>query len=183
MVPAGLRFAHLGSDAPVRQAIEFAIDGSDFDLWIDDIRFYNCAGAACVPTCTTPELPLACPASPLDAACWPAGTDCANPPAYTYTGIWGSGRNDVWIVGGSADIGDGVTLHWDGASWTSAATSTPVLWGIWGSDADDAWMVGERGTMRRRVGSDWIAASSGTTAELFQGVWGSGPSDSLGLRQ
>jgi hypothetical protein len=159
-------------------AIEFAISSPDLDLWIDDVRFYNCTGDACVPTCTTPESPVACPASPSQpSACWPAGTDCANPPDRDYTGVWGSSGNDVWIVGTSTTFGAGYTLHWDGVGWTSASTGTPGIWGIWGSDADNAWMAGQRGTMRRRVGSDWIAASSSTTTALLQGMWGSGPND------
>jgi hypothetical protein len=162
-------------------AIEFAMSGPDLELWVDDIRFYNCTGDACVPTCNTPESPLACPASPTHiSACWPAGSDCANPPDRSYTAVWGSSSADVWIVGatGTAGMfGPGVMAHWDGASWTSGSTSTPAIWAIWGSDADNAWMAGQAGTMRRRVGSDWVAASGGTTNTLYQGMWGSGPSD------
>jgi hypothetical protein len=159
-------------------AIEFAIHGSDFDFWIDDVRFYNCTGDACVPTCNTPELPMACAASASQtAACWPAGTDCSNPPDRYYTNVWGSGRNDVWIVGSTETSEVGHTLHWDGVNWTSASTNTPVIWAIWGSDADNAWLAGSRGTMRRRAGSNWIDASSGTATSLYQGMWGSGPND------
>src|SRR5712691_11267786 len=32
-------------------------------------------------------------------------------------GIWGSGRDDVWAVGGS--FSNGRIVHWDGSSWST----------------------------------------------------------------
>ncbi len=49
-----------------------------FDVWVDDVRFYQCAGAACLPTCTDPNAPLACPATAdSPAGCRPMGTGCS----------------------------------------------------------------------------------------------------------
>jgi hypothetical protein len=48
-----------------------------FDVWVDDIRFYGC-GATCLPTCTDPVFPVACPATGgSPARCVPPGVDCA----------------------------------------------------------------------------------------------------------
>ena len=72
--------------------VDFAIDQNEsFDVWIDDISFYNCAGPACLPTCAGPSTPVACPATPgLAAACWPAGTDCAALIALNLISVWGA---------------------------------------------------------------------------------------------
>src|SRR5205085_2812544 len=49
-----------------------------FELWIDDVRFFNCSGADCVPTCGDPERSTACPTvHGIPAGCWPTGTDCS----------------------------------------------------------------------------------------------------------
>lgn len=48
-----------------------------FDIWVDDLRFYNCSLDDCVPTCPDPNLPVQCPArGRVPAACRPPGTDC-----------------------------------------------------------------------------------------------------------
>jgi hypothetical protein len=61
-------------------------------------------------------------------------------------GIWGSGPNDVWAVGGSGTI-----LHWNGSAWSSVSSCiTNNLNGVWGSGANDAWAVGYSGTILER---------------------------------
>jgi hypothetical protein len=48
-----------------------------FDIWIDDLRFYNCSLDDCTPTCPDPALPVRCPArGSVPAGCRPPGTDC-----------------------------------------------------------------------------------------------------------
>ena len=42
-----------------------------------------------------------------------------------FTGVWGSGPADVWVVGRRGEI-----VHWDGAAWTR----TPSVTGEWLSD-------------------------------------------------
>jgi hypothetical protein len=160
-------------------AIEFSVQAQDFDVWVDDVSFFTCAGDACVPTCHGPDLPVACPASAsLPAACWPAGTDCANPLDRIYgNAVWGSGPNDVWIAGLTETGERGATLHWNGIRWTSIDPTAPAIWGLWGSGPNDVWTTGVRGSVHRWTGSEWSAASSATTSTLFQGAWGSGPSD------
>jgi hypothetical protein len=60
-------------------SIQFGADpGAPFDVWIDDVSFYGCSTSDCVPTCTDPARPLACPArGRYPAACFAQGMDCA----------------------------------------------------------------------------------------------------------
>jgi hypothetical protein len=65
--------------------VEFQVPPSvAFDVWVDDVRFYRCAFAACLPTCADPAFPLQCPltgpgSSDFPARCWPRGANCAAP--------------------------------------------------------------------------------------------------------
>jgi hypothetical protein len=52
--------------------------GAPFDVWVDDVAFYACAGPECAPTCTDPRLPVSCRAmGGRRSSCAPPGTDCA----------------------------------------------------------------------------------------------------------
>ena len=89
----------------------------------------------------------------------------------TYFGIWGSGANDVWLVGRSA------ARRWNGSTWSNVLTgSLSALYGVWGAAANDVWAVGEGGTILHWDGARWSSIPSGTTATL-RSVWGSGPGD------
>jgi hypothetical protein len=61
--------------------------------------------------------------------------------------IWGSGPDDVWMLGGA------VTRHWDGKAWTPMSTVTALipLEGVWGSASNDVWIVGIGGAILHRV--------------------------------
>jgi hypothetical protein len=151
-----------------------------FELWVDDIAFYSCGGSPCAPTCTDPDLPTACPAAAGQlAGCWPAGTDCANrqPRPWEYSGVWGSGPNDVWVVGASLDGLAGIGFHWNGTSWTRADVgSMPPMWAVSGQGADDVWTVADHGAVARWDGSTWRSTTAGTDASL-NAVWIGGPDD------
>ncbi|HVX94409.1 MAG TPA: hypothetical protein VHK47_05815, partial [Polyangia bacterium] len=57
--------------------------------------------------------------------------------------MWGSGPDDVWVVGGQLGLDEATAFHWDGASWTPVPTGTNgVLTGVWGSGPSDVWAVG-----------------------------------------
>ncbi|AKV04285.1 hypothetical protein AKJ09_10948 [Labilithrix luteola] len=105
------------------------------------------------------------------------------------TSIWGSGPEDIWIVGpGSRGVqyGGSSAAHTDGTLadggvpvWTAFDTqSAYVLHAVWGSGAGDVWAVGERGSIRHFTGgaTRWSIAPSPTTSTL-RSVWGSSPSD------
>ena len=99
-----------------------------------------------------------------------------------FNGMWGTGPNDVWIVGENGRI-----LHTDGywdkaAFWTQPNSNTRShLTGIWGAASDDVWAVGENGTIRHWTYDaggelDWIISDSKSTTNL-RAVWGSSATD------
>jgi hypothetical protein len=87
-------------------------------------------------------------------------------------GVWGSGPNDVFIVGTIGSI-----LHWDGTCWGWMDSGTTLdLLDVWGSAANDVYAVGKAGTILHFDGTRWSMLRSGITKDLL-GVRGSGPSD------
>jgi hypothetical protein len=147
-----------------------------FDVWIDDVSFYTCEGAGCVPTCG-PYNPVACPGSAgVAAGCWPAGVDCASLLPFGLIAVWGSGPADVWAAGD-----DGIIAHWDGARWARSAAPVanelPYYYThLWGTGPNDVWAVGTRGVIVHWDGARWSPVPSGTDVMLTD-VWGSGPAD------
>jgi hypothetical protein len=61
--------------------------------------------------------------------------------------VWGSGADDVWVVG--ADAGSGPTVkHWDGVAWTDLAPGTTgALWWVSGTADGAVWMAGDGGQL------------------------------------
>jgi len=179
---AALRRGAGGSDWDPSElvGIEFVASGSDFDVWVDDIAFYECDGSDCVPSCHDPAFPVACPASEeFPASCWPEDSDCSSlTDVIATTALWGSGPDDLWAVGFSIVSGAGTILNFDGASWSSTIEGTIASqWGVWGSGPDDVWATGERGSIHHFDGSGWSSVPSGTGAMLTNALWGSGPDD------
>jgi hypothetical protein len=89
-----------------------------------------------------------------------------------FYGVWGSGPDDVWVVGETGDDGEtsghgGLILHYDGEGW-SAETLIDPLRGVWGSAANDVWAVSGR-SIYHYDGTAWTIG--GPSAILF-GVWG-----------
>lgn len=84
--------------------------------------------------------------------------------------VWGSGPDDVWIVGGadSAEI-----YHDDGADWTpmDAPDGAGLLVWVFGFAENDVFAVGVEGTALHYDGADWTALDPGTDQDLW-GVWG-----------
>lgn len=100
-------------------------------------------------------------------------------------GIWGSGPDDVWIVGSPAS-----TLHWNGAKLSFAAIETrQALSGIWGSGKDDVWAFATNRAVWHTRGYDsddagWSRSSDSTDAASAYGsptaisaMWGASASD------
>jgi len=78
----------------------------------------------------------------------------------------GSGRKDVFAVGGSA------ILHYNGCTWTSMTNGeTPYLINVWGSSETDVYAVGQYGTLLFYNGNKWSSIQSGTANDLFD-IWG-----------
>ena len=90
-------------------------------------------------------------------------------------GVWGSGPNDVWAVGGQSDRS--LVMHGDGSSWTPVAVSgTSVLFSVYGFSSSDVYAVGEGGLILHYDGITWTRIESGTTLPLF-GLWGASGDD------
>lgn len=95
-------------------------------------------------------------------------------------GLWGSGPDDVWMVGANfAEHTDGTTADDGTLNWTAFdVPSASPLYAVWGSGPGDVWAVGGYGTIVHFTAAlgQWRAVDSSTTADL-RGLWGAGPND------
>ena len=162
--------------------IQFFVNpGVTFDVWVDDLRFYTCTTPECLPTCTDPNLPVACPPSEeFPMGCREAGTDCAVDFPGRFFSVWGSGPTDVRAVGFRHAAGSpiaGAIEHWDGVKWSAVANdAADSLAAIWGAGPNDVWAVGARGGTQHWDGTKWSTVPTDTPHPLTD-VWGSGTSD------
>ena len=76
-------------------------------------------------------------------------------------GIWGSGPNDVWLVGGSE------LLHHDGVKWAKSSAVTVPLFSLSGTSATDVW-AGAMGGVYHFDGTSWAGpmAIAGSVGEI-----------------
>jgi cysteine-rich repeat protein len=93
------------------------------------------------------------------------------PGQVTLRGVWGSGPDDVFVVGDG-----GVILHRTRDGWQRAAEglTTAKLAAVWGSGPGDVFAVGEAGTILHYDGQRWSRMAADSTLTL-EGIWGSGP--------
>ncbi|MFN3200300.1 MAG: DUF4215 domain-containing protein [Bradymonadia bacterium] len=89
-------------------------------------------------------------------------------------GIWGSGPEDLWAVGGSPrpDGPKGVILRSTGdGQWERvdhpALPTTSNLYKVWGTGPNDVHIVGEAGVALHWDGADYRRIDTGTDAILF----------------
>jgi photosystem II stability/assembly factor-like uncharacterized protein len=91
----------------------------------------------------------------------------------TLNAVWGSGPNDVYVVGGI-----GLILHSsDGTSWTRQTSgSAEYLNGVWGSGPNDAVVVGDNGTVLHTTngGATWAPVTVPATHNLNRVAGASG---------
>jgi hypothetical protein len=88
-------------------------------------------------------------------------------------GIWAGSSEDVWA------IGDGVALHFDGSTWTSAMLGTGVVGlAIWGTADNDVWAVGRHpgGLVAHFDGVSWTPITTPPVGALLA-VRGVGAND------
>lgn len=92
-------------------------------------------------------------------------------------GVWGSGPNDVWAVGGN--YGHGVITHWDGNWWTTVPSPDVHLDAVRGTSSTNVWAVGIYGTTLHWNGTAWSEFPNplSNTLSYFDDVWTSGPND------
>lgn len=91
-------------------------------------------------------------------------------PPYYVDGIWGSSRNDVFVVNGNCNIPAHSVSHWDGQSWSETdigfvGNKSPRS--IWGSGPDDVYIVGEKGLILHYNGQAWSEEISPVTSEGY----------------
>ncbi len=105
---------------------------------------------------------------------WDEAFDAAG--AGAMSSVWGSGPDDVWVVGG--EPGRGTAFHYDGAVW-SEITDLPevdlLVW-VFGFGPADVWAVGVAGSVVHYDGTTWTELESGTEEDLW-GVFGFGTDD------
>jgi hypothetical protein len=98
------------------------------------------------------------------------------PGEQTRYGIWGSGSNDIFVLGhhGSVVKGgedDTKLLHYNGASWAEQDTGVAAYFRrIRGLSSSNVMAVGDDGAITRYNGSVWSAMSSPTEDDLSD-VW------------
>ncbi|MDB4957154.1 MAG: uncharacterized protein JWO36_4723 [Myxococcales bacterium] len=90
-----------------------------------------------------------------------------------FTGLWGSGPNDVWVTGGGTG---NHTYHYNNGTWTNTAVSSGVSL-IWGSGPTDVWFFGTAAT--HYDGTSFTQVALGTVINAAAGsapdnVWASG---------
>ena len=85
--------------------------------------------------------------------------------------VWGSGPNDVWVVGYNGKV-----LRWNGSTWAYsrvATTSAPTLHGVWGSGPNDVWVASSSGLYHWE--GTTLAPVTLPAAASLQDVWAVGP--------
>lgn len=89
------------------------------------------------------------------------------------SGVWGTGPNDVFAVGGAGTI-----LHYDGSQWNKMESGiNNPLYDVWGSSQNDVYAVGTGGLILHYDGSGWTQAYHDSTLYELDGIWGTGPND------
>lgn len=95
--------------------------------------------------------------------------------AGSLSGVWGSGPDDVFIVGG--DEAQGEIYHYDGSDWTPMELpTTPLVVWSYGFGPDDVYAVGLDGSALHYDGATWTSLTTGVTQDLW-GVWGRSADD------
>lgn len=96
----------------------------------------------------------------------------SEPIATTVYNLWGSGKDDIWIVGSS-----GAIYHFNGTAWQKGTTGVEeFLYGISGLGRSHALAVGAEGMILAWDGSRWTALRDGAKNES-QALWVAGPKD------
>jgi hypothetical protein len=101
------------------------------------------------------------------------------PANQTLLTVTGRACDDAWVVGG---FGDGIALHYDGASWSPPdgldVSQSSGLAGVAVDAAGDVVMVGSAGAkFRRPAGGAWADDSRQPPGDDFHGAWIDAPDD------
>jgi hypothetical protein len=101
----------------------------------------------------------------------------------TLWGIWGTGPEDLWLVGGSAFDGRPTIRHWTGQESevheldeVALGDNVHALFKVWGHGSD-VYAVGQAGTILRYSGGAWASIPTGESSQDFIALWGTDDSD------
>jgi hypothetical protein len=86
------------------------------------------------------------------------------PPPYFY-GVWGTGQDDVYVVGQP-----GLIYHFDGTTWQRQSCPTTVpLTSVWGdSETGRVYVTGHDGVILRSTGNGvWTTMNTGTGENIY----------------
>jgi len=87
----------------------------------------------------------------------------AQAPLSALGSVWGTAADDVWIAGRP-----GRMFHWNGATFTEAATGSYKAGGnLWGARKDDIWLGGYDGTLVHWNGTQWAPVDTGLGAGWY----------------
>ena len=103
--------------------------------------------------------------SEREAVQWAPAFDTSTSGALS--GVWGSGADDVWIVGGKPGAAE--IYHYDGAAWSPSPAPEGVDLLVWvhGLGPELAYTVGTAGSAARWNGRVWERLDTGTTQDLW----------------
>lgn len=87
-------------------------------------------------------------------------------------GVWGSGPDNVWFVGG--DAASRAVWHHDGQLNVVDVPAGPMLWWVFGDEAGTLWVCGEEGQLlSRATDGAWTTHDTGLEEKaVLWGVWG-----------
>jgi hypothetical protein len=116
--------------------------------------------------------------SHFDGARWSDVLSSANG---EFTGIGGTGRNDVFAVGSRPRAaGSSFVMRWDGHAWSLLPLPASAdLWAVWGNGPGNTFVVGNAGVIEHWDGSRWTDVRL-KTAAAFLGIWGT-PGDAFAV--
>jgi len=92
--------------------------------------------------------------------------------------VWGSGPNDVFVVGGKGFPPAAKIYHYNGSTWKEMGTPPNTLGMVWvfGFSPTDVYAVGLGGHMLHYDGMSWTRIDAHTGFDLW-GIWGVSPTD------
>ncbi len=114
---------------------------------------------------------LACESTPSPpAAQAPKWQHLFNEQPGAFLSVWGTSKDDVWIVGAADHKSPGAqpaALHWTGKAWQRMAIPAPGadMWWVAGLEKGDVWMGGTKGTIAR-----WKRADGSVTVDKTPGT-------------
>ena len=110
------------------------------------------------------------PLTPGDNALIPWIKMSPLPTSNDILGIWGTSKNDFWVIGDHETI-----IHRESTSWKIIReTIFGIFYDVWSYSPQDIYSVGMGGTIYHFNGDDWSEVSCGNFLNLY-GVWGSIP--------